>query len=259
MTTSPRKNVPDNIMIAGEPHRLEKILKHDFFSINVLYRNERNQGHVLKISQFRGTLGVFLRPLAVVMSRREYRLYRQLAGVPGIPALGPRYGNRGFFHQYVEGRTLFELPKGCPLPEQFWRDLGATLESIHRRRIVHLDLHKLGNIILGDDGRAYILDFQIAFMFRRRSGWIGARIDTLFEWLKREDLYRVYKHKRRFQGAAMTEDERRWGQRSVANQWFFRFIGEPYRKIKRLIYPKGSNETLWYKWKKGRSHDRQIP
>jgi hypothetical protein len=250
---------PSDIVIAGELHRFENILKQDIFSINLLYRNQRGDGQVLKISELRVPFGFLLNPFSMLMSRREYRIYQKLAGIQGVPALGPRYGRRGFFHQYVKGVTLFELPKGRPLPEQFWNDLRAILERIHERRIVHLDFHKLGNIIQGEDGSAYILDFQISLPFDTRPGWIGARLNALFEFLKKEDHYHLYKHKRRFQREAMTEDELRLAQRSPVNEWFFRFIGEPYRKIKRLIYPKGSNETLWYKWKKGRGQDRQIP
>jgi len=192
------------------------------------------------------------------MSRREHRMYQRLAGIHGVPFSGPRYGRRGFFHQYVKGTTLFELPKGCPLPEQFWEDLRVTLDNIHQRRIVHLDFHKLGNIVLGEDGSACILDFQISLPFNKKSGWIGSKLDVLFEYLKQEDLYHLYKHKRRFQRDRMTEDELRLAQRSPENERFFRFIGEPYRKVKRQIYPKGSNETLWYKWKKS-GQSRQIP
>lgn len=250
---------PLDVTIAGEYYRFDKILKQELFSINLLYRNQRGGGQVLKISEFRLPFGVFLRPLARVMSRREHRVYQRVADIRGVPTLGPRFGSRGFFHQYVEGLTLFELPKGCPLPEPFWKQLRATLECIHQRRIVHLDLHKRGNIILGNDGSAYVLDFQISLLFEMRPGWIGKKLEALFEYLKQEDIYHLYKHKRRFQGDRMTEDELRLAQRSATNQRFFQFIGEPYRKIKRLIYPKGSNETIWYRRKKCRDQSRPIP
>ncbi len=255
----PSQRVPSNIVIAGAPLRFEKILKQDFFSINILYRDQRGAGQVLKISEFRGPFGYLLRPLAMLMSRREYRMYQRLALIHGVPIPGPRYGSRGFFHEYVKDVTLFELPKGHPLPEPFWKNLCSTLECIHQKRIIHLDLHKRGNIILGNDGSAYLLDFQISLPFTTRPGWIGRKLDALFEYLKQEDIYHLYKHKRRFQGDRMTADERRLAQRSATNERFSQFIGEPYRKIKRLIYPKGSNETIWYRWKKCRDQSRPIP
>ena len=122
-----------------------------------------------------------------------------------------------------------------------------------------MDLHKLANIVITDSGSACILDFQLSLPIFGRSRWTCTPIIMLFEHLKREDFYHVYKHKRRFQQEMMSEKELRFAQRSLANERFFRYVGEPYRKIKRLIYPKGSNETIWYRWKERRDRSHEVP
>ena len=83
------RGYPEKIVINGESFNFEKILKDDFFSVNVLYRNEFDVRYVLKLSDFRFVLGILLRPLAMFFSWREYRIYRMLEGIEGIPALGP--------------------------------------------------------------------------------------------------------------------------------------------------------------------------
>ena len=106
------RGYPEKIAINGEDFHFEKILKDDFFSVNVLYKNQFDVRYVLKLSDFRFVLGTLLRPLAMFFSWREYRIYKRLEGIEGIPALGPRFGRRGYFHRYIEGKTLHELEKG---------------------------------------------------------------------------------------------------------------------------------------------------
>jgi len=250
---------PSHALLHGQEFRLDKVLKEDFFSVNVLYKNDQGEGQVLKLSDFRFLFGWMFRPLAMLISRREYRTYQRVAGIAGVPSLGPRYGRRGYFHRYIEGKTLFELPKSFCFPEDFFERLTATVEKIHKRRVVHLDLQKRGNIILSCDGRPYVIDYQISLHFKRRKGWFGALLDRVFRALTREDIYHLNKHRKRFQRDQMTEEELSRAERSHLNQIFYSYVGTPYRKVKRLIYPKGSNELIWYKWKRLKDRTERVP
>ncbi len=74
-------------------------------------------------------------------------------------------GIRFLAMEYVEGKTLDELipPGGFPLPE-FLRiavPVADALAAAHSRGITHRDL-KPGNIVVGEDGRAKVLDFGLA-------------------------------------------------------------------------------------------------
>ena len=40
---------------------------------------------------------------------------------------GTRWGRRGYFHAYVQGRTLHEIPRGSPLPSDFFDRLRALI------------------------------------------------------------------------------------------------------------------------------------
>jgi hypothetical protein len=253
------RGYPEIIAINGEDFHFEKILKDDFFSVNVLYKNQFDVRYVLKLSDFRFVLGTLLRPLAMFFSWREYRIYKRLEGIEGIPALGPRFGRRGYFHRYIEGKTLHELEKGGSLPDDFFAKLAAIISQVHERRIFYLDLNKRGNIILGDDSQPYLIDFQICFLIRKRNGLPGKLIDWIFKNLVREDIYHLYKHKRHFQPRLMTEEELLLATRTPFNEALSRYVGTPYRKVKRLIYPHGSNEIIWYKWKKEKDRSKRMP
>lgn len=245
-----RRGYPQSVRIDGQLYRFERVLKEDFFSVNVLYRGPDAVRYVLKLSDFRFVLGWLLRPLAAGMSRHEYRIYTMVADLDGVPELGPRYGRRGYFHRYVEGKTLHETSKGSPLPADFFQRLCSLVARLHERRIYYADLNKRGNVIVGTDGRPYLIDYQICLRFPERRGWYGRRLERVFQALIREDIYHVYKHKRRFQPEALTEEESRLAVRSRLSRRYDRYFGRVYRRLKRLIYPSGSNEMIWYKWRR---------
>lgn len=251
------RDYPDETIIDNTKYGFEKVLKEDFFSINLLYRSDRNTRYVLKLSDFRFIFGGLLRPLASFFSRREYKIYQRVADIEGIPPLGPRYGRRGYFHLYVDGQVLHEF-RG-KLPEDFFTRLKGIIEEVHHRRIFYLDLNKLGNIIVGSDGLPYLIDFQVSIHFKQRRGITGYITDKIFTALIREDIYHLYKHKRRFQPELMTPPELELAKRTGFNKWYNRLFGHPYRKVKRLIYPSGSNEIIWYKWKKIKDKNQNIP
>ncbi|MBF0457426.1 MAG: hypothetical protein HQK99_05985 [Nitrospirae bacterium] len=248
---------PSQVEINGEVFMYEKILKDDFFSVNVLYKNGGGVRYVLKLSDFRFIFGILLRPLAMFFSRREYGIYKKVDGIEGVPPLGPRFGMRGYFHRFAEGTTLHEF--GGTLPEDFFDGLMTIIKQLHQRRIFYLDLNKLGNIIVGEDSRPYLIDFQVSIYFRPLPWILGIISGRIFDSLIREDIYHIYKHKKRFQPQLMTAHELSLARRTGFNSWYNRLWGAPYRKIKRLIYPSGSNEIIWYKWKKMKNKDKRMP
>jgi len=245
------RHYPDQLQIDGQTYSVEKILKEDFYSVNVLYKcNGTNIRYVLKLSDFRFIFGKLLRPLAMFMSWREHRVYSKVAGIEGVPPLGPRFGSRGYFHQYIAGKTLFEVRKsGDELPPTFFEDLRRTIDAIHKLDICYVDLNKLGNMICGDDGRAYLIDYQISLELPKFAS-LSKLTKNLYEQLQREDLYHLYKHKSRFHPHLMTDEEKCLAKKSTFNQVYDRLIGRPWRWFKRSIYPHGSNEIIWYKWRK---------
>jgi len=75
--------------------------------------------------------------------------------------------------QLIEGKTLEELiPQGGLPLERFLEiamPLADALSAAHRKDITHRDL-KPGNIMIGKDGRARILDFGLAKLHRAEDG-----------------------------------------------------------------------------------------
>ncbi len=236
---------PTEVSIDGRTYVFERILHDHFYSVNVLYRNVEGGRQVLKLSDFRMFFGVLLRPFAGWMSRHEYRIYAALTDIPGIPALGPRLGRCGYFHAYIEGKTLADCHSQSEIPDDFFDRLAKIYRAIHERGIVHLDSDKRSNILLADDGAPYVIDFQVALWLLPNNRPTSRWRQKMFDRLVRSDVYHVYKHKSRLRRDLMREDEWALAVRPPANRMYDALFGRHVRFLKRLVYPKGSREPVW--------------
>jgi hypothetical protein len=241
--------LPPCIDYRGGRYTLRKTLKHDFVAATGLYENvvpdtELPRRLVCKINRRTHFCLIPLGLIGRFVARSEIRNLRRCRGMRGVPNVLARLDAHTYVYPYIEGRSLSEGPA---LPAGFFDDLLGVTRQIHARNLVHFDLNKPGNILLGDDGRAYVLDFQI-------SAHIGARFllskrlsARLRRHLQTYDIYHVYKHKRRFQPQLLTEAEERLSrnhsllltlQRAVA--WAYKRIRRPclrYLHLKGILTP----------------------
>jgi len=101
--------------------------------------------------------------------RRELALAREVThpNVCRVHDLGEIDGVLYISMEYVEGQTLDRLVHsvGHLSPRQaitLGRQICAGLEAVHERSIVHRDL-KPGNIMIGRNGQALVMDFGMAY------------------------------------------------------------------------------------------------
>src|SRR5207302_97976 len=128
------------------------------------------------------------------LARREAHALRLLAGLAGIPpALGEvreagRLLPHAVAHQFIPGRPLGQVEQ---ISAAAFGALEMLLAEVHRRGMAYVDLHKRENILVGADGRLYLLDFQISFCMR---GWWPANslpVRGLLALLQRSDRYHL--------------------------------------------------------------------
>ena len=134
----------------------------------------------------------WIRPLARALAAREARCLRELER-----RLPSSSGHR--FPRLISwqgGVLIRSWVDGLPLqqaglqPARFHVELQSLIFQLHRQRICHNDLAKEPNILVGEDGRPVLVDWQLGSVHRRR----GAR----FRLQAREDLRHVLKHKRHY-------------------------------------------------------------
>ncbi len=236
---------PDRYRFGGERFVRVGRLKKDFFSCNELLRDEAGRLWVLKVSRFL-YLGRLVQGAARYLSRREQRFYRRLQGVPGIPELHPATGPNWLLHAYIPGKTLHARRDVDPA---FFDRLLELVARTHARGVASVDLSKKANIIVGDDGDPYLIDFQIAMAVREPTQAPFQQLANVFtRALMREDLYHVYKHKRRLMPDRLREGElERGARKSAFSSWYRRLLGWPAQRLKRLIFPHGSHELYLFR------------
>ena len=135
--------------------------------------------------------------------RREASIYRRLAGLRGVPRYFGRIGKNAMAIEYIEGERISHWRRR-ELPEFLFVRLWALIEAIHARGIVHIDLRKRDNILVTEDGRPCIIDFNASFCFDPAG--LGARF--LFPLLRRIDDSALLKWKEALAPAQLSQAER---------------------------------------------------
>ena len=214
--------LPDFFQLDEVTYYLVQSVKHDFAAATGFYENNAGQRVVLKIGRTASLLGLPMRWLGRFLCRRETRFYGKLQDLPNIPRVIGTVGDTGFVHDYVYGRPL---AAGKTVPDGFFDQCQALLAELHRRGIAYVDANKPENILLGDDGRPHLIDFQISWDSR-----------FMLKRMQREDLYHILKHKKRLRRDELTPDEiHRLSHKSFLIR-LHRIVSKPYFMIRRRLF-----------------------
>lgn len=184
--------MPPAFELDGERFEHVQTFKHDFFAATGLYAGPSGKV-VLKIGRQASAWGVPLAFIGHVLARRESRMLQAVHGIHGVPELLGRVLRTGLVRRYVEGRPV---RKEDQLDDAFFPALSRMLDEIHRRNMAYVDLEKRENILRGDDGAPYLIDFQISWHVRSWIGRVGP-LRWILRVLQRSDRYHLMKHWRR--------------------------------------------------------------
>jgi hypothetical protein len=191
-----RADPPATIKLDGEAFQLVETLKHDSWAATAVYRSATRTAKC-KFNRTQPILILPMRWLGRALADRERWFMRQLAGIQGIPvslgqvrAAGVPLSN-AVAHEWIPGHALAE---GEWVDDRFFPALTAILEAVHRRGVAHVDLHKRENLLVGDDGRPHLIDYQISFGLN--PGGLAALLGGgLLRLLQNCDRYHLLKHR----------------------------------------------------------------
>ncbi|MGH0032899.1 MAG: hypothetical protein ACQGVC_24165 [Myxococcota bacterium] len=236
-------------------------LKDDAFAVTRLVEVDGRRW-LLKEYRFRTPLGRWLAPLARRQAQHEMAVGRLLQGLEGVPGEPVRVSDTSFRRPWIDGEDLrVHLRRGGSLPDDFFDRLEALVREIHARGVAYADLQKKDNVIVGRDGRPWLIDFQISL--RPRDGGALRRLRRW--WLRHtqsDDLRHVYKHKRRIRPDLLTPEEDAASRRRSPVSWLKRvFYALTLRRVKRWIYPHGSDDTFRFSkaWRDRDATPRRRP
>ena len=247
---------PVEIEVDGYPYRRVDIFKHDSWAATALYEGERGK-IVAKFNRRQAILGFPMHWLGKLLAAREARILQYLADLPNVPCYSGKLTAGGaaqpnaVAHDYVEGHP-FE--RGEKVDDNFFPKLQELVKSIHARDLAYVDLSKRENIIVGNDGQPYLVDFQISFILPGwwpGNSWLIRKFLHLFQGA---DDYHVLKHFYNSRPDLLTEE-----QLATARQrpWLiraFRRVGNPLRSLRRRIL-----SLLGVRTGKGRVESEHAP
>lgn len=188
---------PPAIAVDGCSYRREIIFKHDSWAATALYRDSRGKRITCKFNRQAPILGLPMKWLGRRLARRETWFLCKLSGLEIAPDyMGAVYVD-GVLQEHAVARRFVPgapLAKYQRVQDDFFPQLFATLGAMRERGLAYVDLNKKENIIVGEDSRPYLVDFQISF--RLPAGWLGRTrlFRAIHSQLAEIDRYHVLKH-----------------------------------------------------------------
>ncbi len=233
-----RAEPPVEVEVDGVRYRLREIFKHDSWAATAVYGDgidhvengsggEKDEKQIVCKFNRQAPLGFIpMRWLGRWLARREMDLLARLQGVDGIPVVFREVRFEGArarhvsVHAFISGRPL---SLNTHMDVDFFDRLDHLLQQLHERRIAYVDLHKQENVIVGNDGQPYLMDFQISL---RVANW--GVLDPLLRLLCECDRYHVAKHRSSY-NIPGSEPVRPWIIR------MHRTFGKPLRTLRRKL------------------------
>lgn len=222
------------VEVDGVTYQRIEIFKHDSWAATALYEGG-GQKIVCKFNRKQSILGFPMRWLGRLLARREAYHFQRLADIPLVPRLfGTVYADgvalpNTVAHAFVAGHPLRADEK---VDADFCDALIALFDEVHRRGMAYVDLHKRENVLVGDDGKPYLIDFQVSWTGNaepNRRGWISGWI---LRQMQAADRYHLQKHlshlePARFGTSEATHSARPWWIR------IHRVFAQPLRGLRR--------------------------
>jgi hypothetical protein len=215
---------PMQVTVDGALYQRDEIFKHDSWAATATYVHEQHK-IVCKFNRQSSVFGFPMRWAGWILGRRETYFLKRLAGLPGIPKcysdiqINGASASHVAAHDFVVGQPLSLTTQLRP---DFFERLVALIGQLHSQRIAYIDLHKTENVIVGQDGLPYLIDFQISVAIPKVMG-----LGWLFQIFAQSDLYHIEKHRRYVQKVSDSEIPRPW--------WIqlHRSIAAPIRNMRR--------------------------
>ncbi|SLN68330.1 serine/threonine protein kinase [Roseovarius albus] len=174
----------------------ETVHKRDIFSETISGTLEGVEDFPVVLRKLDG-VPFYAKPIAWFLARKEIRGLKAVQGIEGAPVL-VRVDKVGLLRSWTQGTPL-QLAK--PTDPAFYKDAKRLLREMRRAGVAHNDIAKPQNWLMTHDGRAAVIDFQLASVHRKNS--------KMLRVLAREDLRHLLKQKRAYAPELLTASEER--------------------------------------------------
>lgn len=159
---------------------------------------------------------------------RELRAYKTLKGLEGIPVCYGVIDRLVLALEEIPSRPLKKHNKDMKLSDTFFDELKDIVINFHRRGLAHCDLKNGANVLVGHDGRPYIVDWGASISEKEFRFFPLNRIYLRFVL---DDFFAIIKLKMRYAPETLTlEEKTQYARRSHVERGI-RAIRDSLRKI----------------------------
>jgi len=176
-----------------------------------------HHGDVWMIKDFSACPAVVKYTWGQWMAARECRVLERLQGIPGIPQQPFMLDRFAFCYRFIPGTNLKFARKRQTIGPDFFLTLESIVQSMHERNIVHLDIRYMRNILVTDDSKPAILDFQSSLFLENVPKFLHG-------FLKNIDISGVYKCWRKVSPTTIDDERLRMlkNMERVRGLWIFK-------------------------------------
>ena len=182
--------------------KLDMVRKHSSTRPAVWRFDESGKSYILKDFTKNGFL--YRNIIGRFLLWREYRALYALTGINGIPKIIEFVKGRAIITEEIKGRSLKNLNLEKKLPESFFDKLKDLIDIIHGNGVAHCDLKSFGNIIEGEGGKPYIIDWGAAI---QKKEFFIFPLNLIYERFLLDDYMAIIKLKLDHVPEKVTEEE----------------------------------------------------
>jgi RIO-like serine/threonine protein kinase len=222
-------SLPEYATVNGRRMRLARVFKHTFAAAVGVYEKD-GWRVVVKYHRRCSLLGFPMEWIGRLMARYEETLLKRCQDLQGVPRAYEVNDPVAIAHDFIDGEPLH---RDMEVGDRFFPEFLQLIRDIHSRGIAYVDLEKPENILVGSDGRPYLIDFQTAFYVPPKLLGETTLICFLRKLLQRADMYHVMKHYRRVRPDQLTAEQIAYGRKRPLPVRMGNVLIAPWKKIAR--------------------------
>ena len=194
----------DSLKLGDMPKRQCDILRRSSSTRPTIWRIEEKGVHAI-VKDFRSNKFFFRNTFGRFLVWREAKAYQKLKDLQGVPTLYRVIDGLAVVIQEIPGMDLGKAEKGEGLPDGFFDELTKIVDSFHQRGLAHCDLKRAANILIGDDGNPYVIDWAAAIF---RNGYSIPPFSLIYKRFVQDDYNAITKRKLHWSPELVTPEER---------------------------------------------------
>ncbi len=159
---------------------------------------------------------------------RESRVYREVKGLGGVPRLYRTIKGLAIVLEEISGTNLSDLDKESNVSGAFFEACEELVSRVHARGVAHCDLKREPNILVGADGRPYVVDWAAAILKRECRLF---PLNRIYQRFLRDDELAIIKLKLKHCPAAVSRQERKLLEYRSGSERAIRAVRDRLRKL----------------------------